>query len=450
MSNVSFAQPDVTLLLDLEGVIRKATLSRSVADEAVDGWVGRPWVDTVSGTGSRGVLQLVEDARRTGVSGFHQVAQRFPSGRELPMEYTTVRLGETADLLAIGKNLQAVAELQSRLVSAQQAMERDYWKLREVETRYRVLFDAANDAVLLARAGDLQIIEANPAAIRAIGMAPVGRDLLAELAPADREPFRSMLARVREHGKAPGLIVRVGRDANPWLVRASQMAIEAGPVFLLQLAPAGGTSVPPERTLPIPLSDLVERAPDGFLVLDRDGIILDANRSFIDQVQMAAKPAVVGERARRWLGRPGADMAAIMAGILRRGSVRRFATSLQGELGTVLEVEVSAAGSSDTRPRYVGLLVHDVASRARGGAPTAPDGLAAALGALTRQVGKTPLLDLVKTTVGAVEKHYVTAALELTRGNRTAAAELLGLSRQSLYAKLWRYGLDGSGEAASD
>ena len=139
-----------------------------------------------------------------------------------------------------------------------------------------------------------------------------------------------------------------------------------------------------------------------------------------------------------------------MAGILRRGAVRRFATSLQGELGTVLEVEVSAAGSSDTRPRYVGLLVHDVASRARGGAPTAPDGLAAALGALTRQVGKTPLLDLVKTTVGAVEKHYVTAALELTRGNRTAAAELLGLSRQSLYAKLWRYGLDGSGEAASD
>ena len=80
----------------------------------------------------------------------------------------------------------------------------------------------------------------------------------------------------------------------------------------------------------------------------------------------------------------------------------------------------------------------------------ATDGVSAALGSLARQVGKTPLLELVRTTVGAVEKHYVTEALELTRGNRTAAAELLGLSRQSLYAKLWRYGLDGSGEAASD
>ena len=68
------------------------------------------------------------------------------------MEYTAVRLGGDAGLLAIGKSLQAVAELQSRLVAAQQAMERDYWKLREIETRYRVLFDASNEAVLLVAA----------------------------------------------------------------------------------------------------------------------------------------------------------------------------------------------------------------------------------------------------------------------------------------------------------
>ncbi|TIH78720.1 transcriptional regulator PpsR, partial [Klebsiella pneumoniae] len=40
------------------------------------------------------------------------------------------------------------------------------------------------------------------------------------------------------------------------------------------------------------------------------------------------------------------------------------------------------------------------------------------------------------------EQHYVKQALEIAGGNRTATAELLGLSRQSLYAKLNRYGLD--------
>jgi DNA-binding NtrC family response regulator len=34
--------------------------------------------------------------------------------------------------------------------------------------------------------------------------------------------------------------------------------------------------------------------------------------------------------------------------------------------------------------------------------------------------------------------------LELTGDNRTAAAELLGLSRQSLYTKLKRYDIDSS------
>src|SRR5215467_90021 len=115
------------------------------------------------------ILRMVQDAREGGFSAFGQVTQRFPSGLELPMEYTTVRLGGKAGLIAIGRNLQAVADLQTRLVAAQQAMEQEYWKLREVESRYRLLFDASNEAVLLLRADTLRVVEANPAAIRGLG-----------------------------------------------------------------------------------------------------------------------------------------------------------------------------------------------------------------------------------------------------------------------------------------
>jgi DNA-binding NtrC family response regulator len=45
-----------------------------------------------------------------------------------------------------------------------------------------------------------------------------------------------------------------------------------------------------------------------------------------------------------------------------------------------------------------------------------------------------------------IEKLCIEAALEITGDNRASAAEILGLSRQSLYAKLRRYGL---GELAS-
>ncbi|MFX4959639.1 helix-turn-helix domain-containing protein, partial [Acinetobacter baumannii] len=61
---------------------------------------------------------------------------------------------------------------------------------------------------------------------------------------------------------------------------------------------------------------------------------------------------------------------------------------------------------------------------------------------MTETVGKTPLRKLVKSTVEVVEQYYVRAALQLADGNRTTAAEILGLSRQSLYAKLDRYNLN--------
>ena len=79
MTAISIAQPDVTLLLDLDGVIRKATLSDTVPAASMDAWLGRLWLDTVGEAGSEPVRRMVEDARRQGVSGFQQVAQRFPA-----------------------------------------------------------------------------------------------------------------------------------------------------------------------------------------------------------------------------------------------------------------------------------------------------------------------------------------------------------------------------------
>ncbi|MET0221972.1 MAG: transcriptional regulator PpsR, partial [Tardiphaga sp.] len=106
-------QPDITLLLDMDGVIREATLSAAMAGESVDGWLGRPWIE-IAGEGGEKIRRMVDDARVSGISAFRQINQRFPSGTEIPMEFTTVLLGGRAGMLAVGKNLRAVAELQSR------------------------------------------------------------------------------------------------------------------------------------------------------------------------------------------------------------------------------------------------------------------------------------------------------------------------------------------------
>jgi transcriptional regulator PpsR len=413
----------------------------------VDEWLGKPWFETVTDMGGGKVLRMVEDARESGVSAFRQVNQRFPSGLELPMEYTTVRLGGKAGLIAIGRNLRAVAELQSRLVAAQQAMEQDYWKLREVETRYRTLFDASNEAVLLLSAETLRIAEANPAAIRALGLAR-GRDLLPEMSSEDREPFQAMLQRVRQNGRAPGAMIHIGPSRDAWMARASMMTSEPGPIFMVQLAPAGGSQPVTVRTEQTSLDEFVDRLPDAFVVIDRDGVVRRANRAFLDLIQVGAEGAVLGERLGRWLSRPGADLSVLLANLNRHGSVRLFATSMQGELGGEAEVEISAVGNPAGRPTYVALLMRDVGRRL---APAeGAQSLQAALAAIIEQTGKTSLRVLVRDAVGLVERHYIDAALQLAEGNRTAAAEILGLSRQGFYKKLAQYEMEGHSRGVPD
>jgi hypothetical protein len=83
VGSVNFAQPDVTLRLDVSGVIRGACLSNAISNEGVDAWVGLPWADTVVEGGNTHVRQMLADARNAGISFFHQVRQRLPSGLEI-------------------------------------------------------------------------------------------------------------------------------------------------------------------------------------------------------------------------------------------------------------------------------------------------------------------------------------------------------------------------------
>lgn len=61
---------------------------------------------------------------------------------------------------------------------------------------------------------------------------------------------------------------------------------------------------------------------------------------------------------------------------------------------------------------------------------------------MSSQLGQASLKEIVSTAVGLVERYYIEVALEAADDNRTAAARMLGVSRQGLYDKLARYGLD--------
>ncbi len=440
-ADLAFAEPDITLHLDLDGVVRDVTLAASLSGEDTQPWVGHRWTETVGGTGVNQVERIVRDACDGGISAFRHVTQRFPSGLELPMEYTVVRLGGAAGLVAVGKSLQAVAELQSRLVAAQQAMERDYWKLRDVETRYRLLFDASNEAVVMINADSLSVVEANPAAIRALGISPVGRDLASQLKPDAMDVLNRVLSVARADGKSSRSLVRLGPDGKTWFMKASLMTRETGKVFLLQIAPADAMDAEDPDTLVTDRAIAFDQSPDGIVVIDANGMVSQANPAFLDLIQVGSEQQAIGKSLGTWLSRPGADVAVLLSGTKRHGEIRLFATAIEGELGTVTDVEISAMDGGAEYPGQTTVILRDVGLDSRRSVieqeartiilPTAG------------QISKRNLSALVDDIVGTVERYCIISALEITGQNRTAAAELLGLSRQSLYLKLGRYEIKG-------
>jgi transcriptional regulator PpsR len=117
-----------------------------------------------------------------------------------------------------------------------------------------------------------------------------------------------------------------------------------------------------------------------------------------------------------------------------------FATSLNPEMGPKLDVEVSAVSVMNGGTPCFGFSVRNVGQRLTGNSPAgrpllrSPDQLA-------ELIGRMSLKELVRETTDVIERLCIETALELTSDNRASAAELLGLSRQSLYVKLHRYGL---------
>ena len=435
------AAADVALVLDADGVVRDLHLMAEPPLEEAREWLGREWTETVTVESRRKVEEMLREARDEHVSRRRQVNHAFASGLELPVAYTAVRLGQGGGVVAVGRDLRSVAALQQRLVQAQQAMERDYWRMRHVETRYRLLFQASGEAVLVVDAATGKVVDANPAAARALGAQPkqlVGRPFSAGETPAEKDAVRRHLDEARSGGQGEPVPVRLGGQA--YHLSAALVRQDGAGLFLVRLAYAGGGDGAGPAAGGSRVAAALESSPDAFVVADPDGKVLAANRAFLELAELASPEQARGERLSRWIGRPGADLDALLALLREHGVARLFATALRGEYGSQAEVEISAAAAGGDEP-CIGLSIRDVGRRLMSG-PTGARDLSRAVEDLAGLVGKVQLKDLIRDTVDLVERHFIEAALELTGDNRTSAAEVLGVSRQSLYVKLRRYGYD--------
>ncbi|WP_295399435.1 transcriptional regulator PpsR [uncultured Thiocystis sp.] len=436
---------DIAVIVDHKGIVSDIAFGSDdlLSDINVD-WVGQPWLSTVLPESRANLEALLEESNHQSVTRWRQVNHPSLRGTDIPVQYRALRLGKKGSVVAVGRNLQGMAALQQQLVDAQQALERDYWRFRQVETRYRLLFRMVSEAILIIDAPTQRVVEANPAAGQLLGETPtrvIGRPFPEGFDTESTQAINSLLAGVRAAGRADDVRARLIDSLQEFLVSASLLRQENVTFLLVRLSPlladTASTAMPEAKARYL---RVLENAPDCVVITDADGRILTANSTFLSLAEIATEQQARGESLDRWLGRPGVDLNVLMANLRQHSTVRLFATMLRGEYGSTTEVEISAAAVRNGERPYFGFFIRDVGRRLSTEQPPSPE-QTRWLDQLTDRVGRVPLKELVRESTDTIERLCIEAALKLTGDNRASAAELLGLSRQSLYVKIDRYGI---------
>jgi len=442
---------DIALVLDRQGVVEDVSASVIDLPSDVPGiWVGRPWVDVVTPESRTKVESLLQD---TGSTQWRHVNHPLGQGGDFPVMYRAIPVGQQGRVLALGRDMRGLAKLQQRLVDAQHSVERDYLRLRNVEARYRLLFERATDAILIVDAQGEHVLEANPMAAELLGLPLrrlVGQALGSGLPERAVRELDALLDRVRASGRSEDQRLRVTTPRRlDVVVSASLFTQDERTLILVRMRPLQAGSAATEGARDVALPQLIQGLPDGFVVTSPDGRVLMANKAFVELSQMTREEHLIGESIERWLGRPGVDLNVMLAALRQQGTLHLFNTVVHGEHGVEADVEISAVAAAEAEPPCLAFSVRHVGRRLGQDEP-GTKAMPRSVEQLTQLVGRMPLKDLVRESTDLIEQLCIEAALQLTQGNRASAAEMLGLSRQSLYVKLRRYGMaDGGADGAA-
>lgn len=432
---------DVALVLDAGGVILDVAIAEAdLSARGIEDMIGSHWADTVTVESRDKVAEMLADAASGTPARWRQINQVTASG-EVPVRYLTVSLAKDGHVIAIGRDMRAAAMMQQRLLQSQQSLERDYLRLRQAEARYRLLFDMATEPVLIVDASTRRIREANPAACRLLGVkeSALGDQQISSVVdPQDRDAFMAHFgaAEVTDEVTPVTLRLRGGRGTAQFSARLFRQARTA----LLLVRIATPDAVPEGHEHDGALRDIVERMPDAFVLADSDLTIVTANSAFVEMAAMPSIERVRGAKLGQWLGRPGIDLDLIVGQLREHGAVRNVAAVLMAASGAQEEIEVSAVVAPSDDGDYYGFTIRNVGRRLRS-APSIDQQLPRSVEQLTELVGRMSLKEIVRESTDLIERLCIEAALAYTSDNRASAAEILGVSRQSLYSKLHRHGL---------
>ena len=434
---------DIALVIDKSGVIRNVAQGATdpLAPLAYD-WVGQHWADTVSGDTRAKIEHLMQEVNATGIARRREVNHPFHHGVSIPVAYSAIRFGRDGPVLATGRDLRVIAAIQQRFIDSQREMEQGYWRARQAETRYRLLFQVATDAVLVVDGQSLRIVETNQAASQMFDIASeqmVGRQATSGFEERSRAAIEALLVAARASGQTGEIRARLVGKVGLTSVAATPFRADDSMRLLVRVRAVDGDANMP--ALSSSLARLVDDSSDAVVVTDSSGRVLMGNPAFLQLVRLNDESQVKGLPIMDWLGLPDRPLATLLPQVRHEGLVRRVPSWVKVAHAPVAKVEITAALLTEGDQECIGFTIHRVAAVPAG--DRSPYELNLAIQQLTGRLGDVPMAQLMVEAAALAEQHFVLAALARSHDDLADAAKLLGISAESLALLRARDGAGG-------
>lgn len=449
-NNIVATAADLAIILDITGKVRSVVVNPlNPTLGRLDHWANRDIREFLAEDSMAKVEAQLEAHKGGGADPVDAIeVNHFDNANwEFPIRYTLHRTGQEGVILMLGRDLRPVAELQHRLVKAQLALEKDYETHRDFETRYRVIMEAVRDAFALVDVNTGRIIDLNSAAAQVLGGKQdnlSGGAFTQEFEGRRRGEFIEALSNGASVSGAGPVTAETKRGGKSVVIHPTLFRAAGDRVLLCRIETAESAEFIAED-LALTLSGLYRDGADAMVFTDNHGQIRYANDAFLSLCDAGALSDVRGKSFGDFMARGSVDLKVLTDNAARTGKMRVYSTRLESTFGTQVSVEVSATHLAGTTAPGFAFVLRDTSRlevvRESGGMPPVPGVSDEAMHNVMDLVGSAPLKDIVAATTDVVEKMCIETAVELTDNNRVAAAEMLGLSRQSLYVKLRKYGL---------
>jgi transcriptional regulator PpsR len=444
LGQIARASADISFVLDDLGSIQNIySDNKNLSKQISDDLIGKKWSEVVEPDSRKKVQSLLEDASPDTISKFRQI-NMVGNDRNiaLPMMCAAIKTTSNKKIIVIGRDITEVSRLQQNLVAAQKEISQNYLQISQLEERFRSIFEIGSESIVIVKADDAYpIIEMNRNAIKQMLLAKnncIGKSFLSLFPASELSKAVNFLKSVQDTDET-SILKTLLSNGEATQISATSFINSGIPYLLLNLKPldlAKASSLLDADSLTV---KAIENNAYGFVVCTPEGLILKVNKAFNKLSATRGEQDLIGTNIRNYLGPERSDFDHMMQSLKGKASSQSCVSSITNANSSIKLVDISAVSVAQPRA-CIGMIFRQVDSRQNKGARIDKK-LVRSSQELSMLVGKVPLKDILAETTDLIEQLCIKAALDLTQDNRVSASEILGLSRQSLYIKLRKYGL---------